>query len=401
MTLAVLLSAQLPSVDGRGDGLAALLPLAGMTLIERQAEDAAAVGADRLLVLVDAVPADLTAAMDRIRARGMAVRIVRDGAAVIAASDGATRLMLVADGLIAPRSLWETLAGSTAPRLLSVSDTPATAALERIDAQRRWAGLAVVDADAVTALADLPEDWDPQLALLRGAIQTGAPAIACEPQLFERGDVAQLDRAATADVVEQRLLAHGSDRATGLVFANLAMPLTRAGARLLLQGTHGGLITRLLAVAGAVAAIMAIWAGLPLVAALLALFGQLARAAAATIAAFRPETGWTRWLEPAGDMAAAAALLAAGWAATSATSAHDSIWLMLGAAMVLLIQLGRLLADRGAARAALVWDDGSSWLLIGLAALAGPWSMGLAASVPLAAAAALLAVWKTNAAKAV
>jgi hypothetical protein len=396
MTLTALLSAQLPSLDGDGDGLAALLPVAGMTLLERQAEDAAAIGANDLLVLVDSVPAELTAAVDRIRLRGIAVTMVRDADAVIAATAGGlTKLLLVADGLIAPRALWEALAGASAPRLLAVSDTPATAALERIDGQRRWAGLATVDASAIAALAALPADWDPQLALLRGTIQGNAPSILCEPQMFERGDIALLNRGLAADLVEQRLLAKGTDAVVGLVHANLAMPIARAAARLLLRGQYGGLIAGLVTVAGAAGGIAALLFGYPVIAFAAALIGLLARAGGAIIRAFRPETSMQNTLYLVGEGLFAAAIMAAAWAAAARDPGHVFLWLAVGLAVMLLIRLGRVLADRGAAVAPLLFDDGALWLLLGVGiVVGGAWPMALAAAVPLAVAAMLVAVWQ-------
>ncbi len=394
MTLVALLSAQLRDDDGAGEGLAALLPVAGMTVLERQSLDAAAISADQVLVLVDAMPPDLTAAVDRIRLRGLPVTLVRDGADVLAATaGGVTKMILVADGLIAPRGLWEALVGASAPRLLAVSDTPATAALERIDAQRRWAGLATVDGVAVAALADLPPDWDPQLALLRAAIQGAAPAIACEPQLFERGDIALLNRAIAADLVEQRLLAKGTDAVTGLVHANLAMPMARAGARLLLRGQQGGTAARLVAAIGATSAGAAMVWGYPAWGTIAAIVALIARAATATIAAFRPQTRNQLGLDRAVDGLFVVATLSLAWAAGTLDPGHLAIWIAVGVTLLLLTQLGRLLADRAGASPALVWDDGALWLLIGIGALAGAWPLAFAAAAPLAAAALLLAVW--------
>jgi hypothetical protein len=402
MTLTVLLSAQAPSADGAGSGLAALLPVAGLTLLERQAEDAVSVGAHQLLVLVDAVPPALTAAVDRIRNRGSTVTIVRDGAAVIAAMDGpAERLMLVADGLIVPRALWEAMVSASAPRLLAVSDTPATGALERIDAQWRWAGLAMVDRSAIAALADFPADWDPQLALLRSAIQAEAPSIACEPQLFERGDIALLDRAASADLVEQRLLSRDADAVAGLLYANVLMPLARAAARLLLRGQHGGIAMRGLAIAGAVGASVAMLYGFPFLAACAALCGLLASAAGATIAAFRPESSVQRGLAFIADGVFAVAIMVTAWTAAVTYRADALLLLTTGATMVPLIQLGRILVDRQAARPPLIWDNGALWLVIGIGAIAESWLLAFAAALPLAAAAVLLAVWMNDNPKAV
>lgn len=402
MTLTALLSAQMPSSDGAGDGLSALLPLAGLTVIERQAQDAAAIGAEQLLVLVDAVPPSLIAALDRIRSRGLSVTIVRDGAAVMAAADDkVSRVLLVADGLIAPRALWQALAGASVPRLLAVNDTPATAALERIDVHRRWAGLATVDMAAVAALTDLPSDWDPQLALLRGAVQAEVPSISCEPQLFERGDIAVLDRALAADLVEQRLLASGTDAVVGLFHAHIALPLARAGARMLLQGQFSGMVARVLTALCAAAAILAMVLGYPMVAMFEAICGLLARAAGEIVAAFRPESASQRLIDAAGTLLYAMALLAAAWAVSVQDQGHGLLWASVALTIVLISLLGRLLAVRQVAEPVLIWDDGATWVALSIGAMAGAWPIALTAIAPLAGAILLFALWKRRDRKAV
>ena len=67
------------AVDAWGmPGLRALLPVAGMSIVEHQAEQARAMGCDAFLLLIDALPAALTEAVDRIRARGLPVQLVRN-----------------------------------------------------------------------------------------------------------------------------------------------------------------------------------------------------------------------------------------------------------------------------------------------------------------------------------
>jgi hypothetical protein len=85
-------------------GLRATLPLAGRSLIERQARLAGQAGASPIVILVERVPAELAAVIDRLRSEGVAAvvaRSVADAAQAIAPED---RLLVLADGLIADRA---------------------------------------------------------------------------------------------------------------------------------------------------------------------------------------------------------------------------------------------------------------------------------------------------------
>jgi hypothetical protein len=396
MTLTALLSAQLPAHSGGAEmPLAALLPVAGMTLVERQAEAAAAAGAKRILVLVDAIPAMLTVALDRIRARGLAVATVRDGPAVMDAAAGAAKLLLVADGLIAPSSAWSTMTASPAPTLLAVADAPATGALERIDAARRWAGLALLPAEALAELAELPPDWDPQLALLRSAIQAQVPTISCEPQLFERGDLALVDGMAAAELVEMRLLAAGTGEATGIVNARLLMPLARAVARPMLKGAYNGLIARAFALLGGAGAVVAMAFGFPGVATVAALLSAVANAAGTAMAAFRPESRAGQLMGVGGHWGMLVALLAAGWQAADRGGAL-AMWGSIGLTLLLAERLGALLAQRGLVNRQSVADAPAIWLVLALAQLFGLLAAGLALVTPLVVAVLIFAVWRAK-----
>lgn len=403
MPLTALLSAQALVRDGRDDSsvLAALLPVAGLTVLERQANAAVAAGCTAILVLVDAVPAALTAALDRLRGRGMAVIAVRSGADVLAALPDNAQLLLAADGLSAPKSLWLTMNAAGAPKLLAVADAPATSALERIDADRRWAGLALLDPAAVAALRDMPSDWDPQLALLRAAIQANAPTITCEAQLFERGDMSVVETAAAAALVEQRLLSAETDDVAGIVTVAVLMPLARAAAQPLLRGLHAGLIARLIAMTGAVISVAGFAAlSSPMAAVGAALIGALATACARTIAAFQPES---RALRRVGNATAAIDLLSVAclgqWAASTVdgvgrSSVWLAIWLAVSLALVIIVVVARQLAVKGTAEHRLLPDTPFIWTII-LAALAvGPWVWGLLIVLPLAGALVSVALWR-------
>lgn len=303
MTLIALAAAQMLADDVDAWGmprLRAVLPVAGMTLIEQQAERARSVGVSKLLLLVDGVPPALAEACDRIRARGLPVELVRDGAGVVRGGAGSERVLLVADGLIAGVQAWQAMAGARGSALLATDDAHVTQAMERIDAATRWAGLAMLPADAMTRIADAPDGWDPQLMMLRRAVQDGAPRVAWDQALFVSGDIALATSAGAAAEVEQRLMAATEARERGIGRRWLIGPLTRLLAGPLLASQMSGRVARgtsLLAAAGAIAAALS---GYVLPGLALGFVAAAAHGVGDFVARFRPEPRWLRMLAQAG-----------------------------------------------------------------------------------------------------
>jgi hypothetical protein len=400
MTLTALLSAQArPETDSGEASLVALLPVAGMTLIERQAEQAAASGIRDILVLVDTIPASLSAALDRVRATGIALTTVREGVDVLAAAATATRLVLVADGLLAPGPVWATLVAAPAPTILAVADTPATAGFERIDAQSRWAGLAIVPARMIAALDALPEDWDPQLALLRTAIQEGAPAISCEAQAFERGDLSIVTGQTAAELVELRMLATSAQSSCGLLHAGALMPLARTAVRPLLREPKSGIIAHVLAGLSGAGSLVAMMFAQPWLAVALAVIVAIAAAAATAIAAFRQEPAWARILGESGGYLSLLAFVAGGWAVAPAGTAP----MLLSAAVAAVAgeQLGLVLAQREQAARRLIADPLTLWAVLAVGLVLGAAPLAIAFTAPLSIGLLGLAVWTAGKAKTV
>jgi hypothetical protein len=392
MTVAALLSAQSPVPGSDGSiPLAALLPVAGVTVIERQAQMAQSVGAELAMIAVDSVPAALAAALDRMRSQGMKVHLIRSGQDVLAAADGWDALILVADGLIAPKATWSAIAQSTGPLLLSVPDVPATAALERIDATARWAGLAVLPVATLSVLEGLPDDWDPQLALLRGAIQEDTPAILCEPQLFERGDLTLVQSLKAAELVELRMLAQDTGDTVGLVHSAILLPAARALARPLLRMRHSGALARAVQAAGSAGSVAAMLVLHPGLAILLALLAACSRAIAMAINVFRPESRNWAVIGSLSELASLAGLLAAGWILGMGGA---SAWLSLTVMMVLIERLAILLCMRGAANNILVPDAALLWLALGCGQAFGALHIAVALAAPMSALLLIVAMWR-------
>jgi hypothetical protein len=248
VALAALIAAYHES--GEPGHLRATLPLAGRTVIERQVRLAASAGASPILVLVERMPAALSAAVDRLRRDHVPVRIVRSAEEAAEAVDPYDRVLLVADGAIAGRSQLARIAEAGETAVLTVKDGGHGEVYERIDAAERWAGIAGIDGALLRETAAMLRDWDLQSTLLRRALQSGAIHLPAE------GAVAILDREADLDRLERQIVAGANEASEGWL-GRLLAPVERLGTAFLLGSPASpqlvGLAAALLTGLGAVA----------------------------------------------------------------------------------------------------------------------------------------------------
>lgn len=270
--------------------LRALVAIAGETLIERQAARLADVGVTHIAVAVGAVPAELLATCDRIRRRGLKVTPVRTAADLMAIIGGDDRIILVADGLRAGGTHYAAIAAPGSPAILVTGDTVLTQGFERIDATRRWGGLACITDAMVAELAAMPGEWDMMLTLLRLAVQSGARRLYCEPALFEQGEIAIVTDRPTAALIEQSSLQRVEYGGMGLGRSAIMMPLVRlAGPLLVRSPATARYLPYVTALLWIIVALLAA-SGLAAAGALVAIFGGLGLAAMRFLSAFRAES---------------------------------------------------------------------------------------------------------------
>lgn len=174
-------------------GLRALLPLAGRTLVEYQVRCAAAAGAAPIVVVVERVPQALQDSFERLRLDGIGVFPVSDVSEAVSRFEAGSQILLIGDATAPPVDLVVELIAEPESAVATVPDDEQHQSFERIDAESRWAGVAVVDAPLLGSTAAMLGDWDLQSTLLRRAIQEGARRIALhdpasEPLLVESAD---------------------------------------------------------------------------------------------------------------------------------------------------------------------------------------------------------------------
>ncbi len=295
MALIALVGASEPLPDG---GLRALVSVAGETLLERQAARLADVGVAHIAISVGAVPGELLATCDRIRRRGMKVTPVRAADDLLPLVESDDRIILVADGLRAGGTHYAAIAKPGSPAILVTGDTVLTQGFERIDATRRWGGLASISQPMVADLAAMPGEWDMMLTLLRLAVQAGSRRLYCEPALFEQGEIAIIADRPTAARIEQSSLQQVEYGGMGLGRSAIMMPLVRLAGPLLVRSPATA--RYLPYITGLLWVIVALLAagGLAAAGAMVAVFGGLGLAAMRFLSAFRAESAaQDRWRE--------------------------------------------------------------------------------------------------------
>jgi hypothetical protein len=373
MTLAALIAAYHES-DEPGGGLRATLPLAGRTLVERQARLAAAAGASPIILAVERVPPELTAAIDRLRAEGLKLIVARSAAEAAEAVHPQDRLLLLGDGLIAAETHMIRIAALGGHVILTIPDVRADDRYERIDAESRWAGLAMIDGALLQDTTRMLRDWDLQSTLLRRTVQAGARQLALadsaeEPLVVAEGpgDLADL---------EMRIVAGSAARRRDWASRWLLGPLEAAATRMLMPGGMTPGLVGLGSVALWTFALIAFashWRGTGMALALLATpLEGIAERLALLRMRLSSEEGWWMHILP---VLAGGTLLALAWSLTA-----DKGWGCLVFAATTIAFQAALSVEMGTRRGpGAVWlaeRKGLAWLMLPFAAT-GWWTAGL------------------------
>jgi hypothetical protein len=229
------LTALVAAYSGDTEGLYALRPLAGATVLEHQVRRLAAAGATKIILLIDDWPPALAQPLGRLRADGISVDALRGLPDAVDRLAALPRLLLLADGVLPERALLDRMADAPVPSLAVLPDLPEVSAFERIDAGARWAGVATLDGQRVAEAAAMLGEWDPVSTLMRRLVQEGAtridsgtpPMLADAPEgvsAAEAGLVAA-SREAPVGLADRFIVLPLVDAALPLFFAKAIEPL--------------------------------------------------------------------------------------------------------------------------------------------------------------------------------
>lgn len=172
MPLTALLFAHHELTDTRQP--AGLLPLAGWTLVERQARLGRRAGATHVVICADRATPELSKALDRLRRDGINAELARNVAEAGDLIQGDDAILIFAEGLVCDERIVRKLVAEGRAPCLMVREDDGDERFERIDATTRWAGLALLSGAMVREVARRFGDWDLQSTLLRTAVQGDA-----------------------------------------------------------------------------------------------------------------------------------------------------------------------------------------------------------------------------------
>lgn len=221
-----------PSSDRPGVPRAQIV-FAAQTLIEYQARQAIQAGASQIYVMVEAVTPFFSRMVDQFAASGAQVHLIRDMPSLVRQLPRESDVLLFADGAIVAQSYVAQIGGAEGNALLVAQDDPATAHLERVDAQVRWAGLARVSPRTLFNTLDLIGDWDVALTLMRAVVQSAPQRVMVDPADMAEGRVALIERQDMADLVGRSLAAAPVAGSAGAEHYLLQAPARRVATHLL------------------------------------------------------------------------------------------------------------------------------------------------------------------------
>jgi hypothetical protein len=160
-------------LPGETDAAARLLAVhhRGKSLLFHQIMHYRSVGADQIMLSVEAVSGSLLALIDELGGRGIHVDIVRSPNEILTKSAPASTCLVAQAEIWFESEIICQVAAAESPLLATVEEHTENGAFERIDLNNRWAGMALLDFDIFKTTSDLPEDWDLGSSLLRQTLQ--------------------------------------------------------------------------------------------------------------------------------------------------------------------------------------------------------------------------------------
>tara|TARA_R110000772_G_scaffold23506_4_gene62929 strand:- start:631 stop:1797 length:1167 start_codon:yes stop_codon:yes gene_type:complete len=182
----------------QGHGPVGLLPLFDSNIVEKQVQSVRNMGAEKIIFLCPTMHGALLQYTDILKGQGIDAEIVRNASDLGQYASREDFLIFLGDGIFPEHSFEEHLSGQSGELIYVVANADAYADFERIDLSHRWLGIALLRAERLGEISQIPDDWDIGSALLRTAVQSE-----CRRELISDEDM-------RADAVPQLLNSEAS-----------------------------------------------------------------------------------------------------------------------------------------------------------------------------------------------
>ena len=196
-------------------GLVTDLPrIFGKPVIFQQVKQLQRVGITDIVIAVDAIPGELPQFVEQLSQDGIRVRLMRPN--IISCDNGfQSPFLLVSQDLWVDDALLREVVRWKAQSIGIVEEDPAHSLFERIDLNRRWSGLAVLQSDYLQYSKDMPDGWSFASFLLRHALQSGAGEVPIDRRLKAGGLLKRISNPADFENLFSSAMSNG--QSTGIL----------------------------------------------------------------------------------------------------------------------------------------------------------------------------------------
>lgn len=149
-----------------------MLPLFDGNIVAKQLQSARNMGAEKIIFLSSAMHGTLLQYVDALKRQSIEAEIVRSAGDLGQYAVHGDDLIFLSDGVFPGRQIEEHLAERTDERIYVVANAEEHADFELVDLNHRWLGIALLKAERLSEISEIPDDWDIGSALLRTAVQS-------------------------------------------------------------------------------------------------------------------------------------------------------------------------------------------------------------------------------------
>ncbi|MFK7841427.1 MAG: hypothetical protein AB8B54_04100 [Sphingorhabdus sp.] len=215
--------------DLDGNGPIALLPLFAGTLLDLQIRAAQRVGCEKFIFLCPVTHGALLQKIDAMKQQGLVAEYVRSPSDLVQYASDQDQIIYFADGILPNEEVIDQLIGTPQELLFTVLHADEYQEFERIDLNQRWLGMVSLNASRLTAMIDVPDDWEVGSALLRTAVQADCPRAIISDRRMGGGAIAHVQSEISAGQFTRQKLREMPAKRDNFLNRFLLRPLTKRG----------------------------------------------------------------------------------------------------------------------------------------------------------------------------
>tara|TARA_R110000787_G_scaffold16887_6_gene53385 strand:+ start:20886 stop:22091 length:1206 start_codon:yes stop_codon:yes gene_type:complete len=295
--------------DLDGNGPIALLPLFGGTLLDLQIRAAHRFGCEKFIFLCPVTHGALLQKIDAMKQQGLDAEYVRSPSDLVQYATDQDHIIYIADGILPNAEIVEQLSGAPQELLFTVLHGDEYQEFERIDLNQRWLGIVSLNTSRLSALIDIPDDWEVGSALLRTAVQADCPRAIISDRRMGSGAIAHVQSEISAEQYTRRKLRDMPAKSNNFLDRFLLHPLAKRSLPRLWRKKAAPQYLGIFALTAGAAAILSAAFGYAIVSLVLLLTGSVAQYIRAAMVQFGSAATARDWAGLALDFLAATAVL--------------------------------------------------------------------------------------------